>query len=137
MQKKLLKLKQLYLMETVGVTYCDEEKSSFTTNSSLPQNMNDLKSIVHACHLCELSKTRKNVVFGEGNEKSRIMFVGEGPGAMEDESGRPFVGREGQLLTKMIESTQEVQRSAVYIANIVKCRPPENRVPSPSEALSC
>ncbi|MRJ01924.1 MAG: uracil-DNA glycosylase [Epsilonproteobacteria bacterium] len=104
---------------------------------SLPDNLESLKEIVSTCHLCDLAKSRKNVVFGEGDPQARLMFVGEGPGATEDETGRPFVGRAGQLLTKMIESVLQIPRSKVYIANIVKCRPPNNRVPTPQEAESC
>ncbi len=104
---------------------------------SLPNDLEELKKIVLQCHLCDLAKTRKNVVFGEGNPHAKIMFIGEGPGATEDETGRPFVGRAGQLLTKMIENVLEIPRSEVYIANIVKCRPPNNRVPTPEEARTC
>ncbi len=103
----------------------------------LPDDLEKLREIVLSCHLCDLAKTRKNVVFGEGNPKARLMFIGEGPGATEDETGRPFVGRAGQLLTKMIENVLEIPRSEVYIANIVKCRPPGNRVPTPQEAQTC
>jgi DNA polymerase len=99
--------------------------------------MEKLKSIVLDCHLCELSKSRQKVVFGEGLIKTELMFIGEGPGATEDSTGRPFVGRAGEVLTKMIENVLHIPRSQVYIANIVKCRPPNNRVPTESEALSC
>lgn len=88
------------------------------------------------CSKCGLSKERSNVVFGEGSLKAAIMFVGEGPGHDEDVQGRPFVGRAGQLLTKMIEAI-DLKREDVYIANIVKCRPPGNRVPYPEEAREC
>jgi uracil-DNA glycosylase family 4 len=89
------------------------------------------------CHLCELSKSRQNVVFGEGNENAEILFVGEGPGANEDAQGSPFVGKSGELLTKMIENVLELTREDVYIANIVKCRPPGNRTPTSDEAYTC
>lgn len=89
------------------------------------------------CHLCDLSKSRTNVVFGEGNPHAEIMFIGEGPGATEDSMGRPFVGRSGELLTKMIENVLLIPRKEVYIANIVKCRPPNNRAPTPTEAHTC
>jgi len=104
---------------------------------SLPNSLDELKKIVQNCHLCDLAKTRKNVVFGEGDFSAKLMFVGEGPGATEDEMGRPFVGRAGQLLTKMIENVLEIKREDVYIANIVKCRPPNNRVPAEEEAKTC
>lgn len=124
-------------MKSIGLEYCDEERSLSQSTKIAGENLETLSKSVKNCHLCELSKTRKNVVFGEGNPNSAIMFVGEGPGASEDESGRPFVGRAGQLLTKMIESVLECSRADFYIANIVKCRPPENRVPTPNEALTC
>ncbi|MGE0103418.1 MAG: uracil-DNA glycosylase family protein [Blastocatellales bacterium] len=88
------------------------------------------------CRRCKLCPTRKNIVFGEGNPKAELMFVGEGPGADEDASGRPFVGRAGQLLTKMIEA-MGYKREDVYIANTVKCRPPENRTPEKDELDTC
>ncbi|RZV37370.1 MAG: uracil-DNA glycosylase [Candidatus Acidulodesulfobacterium acidiphilum] len=91
---------------------------------------------VDKCIKCALSKTRKNIVFGEGNPESRLMFIGEAPGAEEDNTGRPFVGRAGQLLTKIIESIN-LKREEVYIANIIKCRPPENRNPMENEIASC
>ncbi|WP_201338737.1 uracil-DNA glycosylase [Nitratiruptor sp. YY08-13] len=107
------------------------------SHDKLPDDLEELRKIVLSCHLCDLSKTRKNVVFGEGNPHAKLMFVGEGPGATEDETGRPFVGRAGQLLTKMIENVLEISRSDVFIANIVKCRPPNNRVPTPEEVSKC
>jgi len=91
---------------------------------------------IEKCKKCELSRTRTNVVPGEGNSKAKLMFVGEAPGADEDKQGRPFVGRAGQLLTKIIESIG-LKREDVYIANILKCRPPGNRNPLPSEIAKC
>lgn len=88
------------------------------------------------CSKCALSRDRKSVVFGEGNIKAGLMFIGEGPGYDEDVQGRPFVGKAGQLLTKMLEAI-ELKREDIYIANIVKCRPPGNRVPYPEEAKEC
>ena len=90
-----------------------------------------------ACTRCKLCKQgRSQVVFGVGNPKAELMFVGEAPGADEDRQGEPFVGRAGQLLTKIIEAIQ-LQRSDVYIANVIKCRPPENRNPEPDEIATC
>jgi len=80
---------------------------------------------------------RKNIVFGSGNLKAQLVFVGEGPGADEDEQGLPFVGRAGQLLTDMIEKGLKIPRSEVYICNIVKCRPPGNRKPERDEVAAC
>lgn len=99
-------------------------------------NMDELTEIINKCRRCSLHCKRKNVVVGEGNINSKIMFIGEGPGEEEDNTGRPFVGRAGQLLTKMIEAI-ELKREDVYIANIVKCRPPNNRVPLEEEAIRC
>lgn len=88
------------------------------------------------CKGCELYKSRKNLVFGEGNVNAKIMFVGEAPGREEDEQGRPFVGQAGQLLTKLIEFVGW-RREDVYIANVLKCRPPDNRNPLPAEIEAC
>ena len=88
------------------------------------------------CTRCSLCRGRTNIVFGVGNPDARLMFIGEGPGADEDLKGEPFVGRAGQLLTKIIES-MGMQRGEVYIANVVKCRPPENRTPLPDEIGTC
>ena len=88
------------------------------------------------CKRCKLHRTRRSIVFGEGNEKAALMFIGEGPGYEEDVQGRPFVGRAGQLLTRIIESIH-LSREEVYIANIIKCRPPQNRNPEPDEIQSC
>ncbi|HEU4401910.1 MAG TPA: uracil-DNA glycosylase [Candidatus Polarisedimenticolia bacterium] len=88
------------------------------------------------CTRCRLSERRTNVVFGVGDPNARLVFIGEGPGVDEDRKGEPFVGRAGQLLTKIIES-MGLRREAVYIANVVKCRPPENRTPHPDEIATC
>ena len=88
------------------------------------------------CMECPLSRTRKRVVFGEGNPRAALMFIGEGPGAVEDETGRPFVGPAGELLTRII-GAMGLSRQDVYIANIVKCRPPGNRDPHPDEVAAC
>lgn len=96
----------------------------------------ELIKSVSSCTKCELCKSRTNIVFGEGNPKAELMIIGEGPGRDEDEQGRPFVGRSGQLLTQML-GAMGFKRDDVYIANIVKCRPPNNRVPTPGEAQAC
>jgi len=133
-----LQLKQLYLLKQIGYSYTDITPSELEEDSvELPYDMNALADIAAGCHLCELSKNRQKVVFGEGNPKTDLLFIGEGPGAMEDSTGRPFVGRAGEVLTKMIENVLHMARSEVYIANIVKCRPPNNRVPHESEAMNC
>ena len=98
---------------------------------------------VKGCIRCPLSKTRRNTVFGEGDSDSDLVFVGEGPGGTEDETGRPFVGRAGQKLTEIIEKGMSRSRSSVYICNVVKCRaylpgpPPKDRPPQPAEAAAC
>ena len=89
------------------------------------------------CQLCSLGKTRHNLVFGDGNSHARIVFVGEAPGADEDEQGLPFVGRAGQLLTDIIVKGMKLARKDVYICNILKCRPPGNRNPLPDEISRC
>jgi len=88
------------------------------------------------CTRCKLHKGRNKIVFGDGNPKAELVFVGEGPGADEDAQGLPFVGRAGKLLTQMIEA-MGLQRKDVYICNVVKCRPPENRAPEPDEVAAC
>jgi len=89
------------------------------------------------CRLCQLAKTRHNLVFGDGNFHAQIVFVGEAPGADEDEQGLPFVGRAGQLLTDIIVKGMKLERKDVYICNILKCRPPGNRNPLPDEISKC
>jgi DNA polymerase len=88
------------------------------------------------CRRCKLHKTRTNIVFGSGNLRAKLVFVGEGPGRDEDLQGEPFVGQAGQLLTKIIQAIQ-LRREEVYITNIIKCRPPGNRNPEPDEIGSC
>lgn len=94
------------------------------------------------CTRCRLHQGRKTIVFGSGNPAAQLVFVGEGPGEQEDEQGLPFVGRAGQLLTRMIDGTAEriglpIRRDDVYICNVVKCRPPKNRAPEPDEMEVC
>jgi len=95
-----------------------------------------LRTELGDCKRCRLHEKRANIVFGVGDPNARLMFIGEGPGADEDRRGEPFVGRAGQLLTKIIEA-MGLQRDQVYIANVVKCRPPENRTPLPDEVITC
>lgn len=98
--------------------------------------MKELEEQILKCEKCSLSKTRTRVVPGEGNFKAEIMFIGEGPGQKEDELGRPFVGAAGKLLDKLIESIG-LKREDIFIANVVKCRPPNNRDPLPEEVEAC
>lgn len=96
----------------------------------------ELCRVVAACDRCAISRTRKQAVFGVGDLNSPLMFIGEAPGADEDLQGEPFVGRSGQLLTKLIEK-MGLSREQVYIGNVVKCRPPDNRDPTPEELKNC
>lgn len=95
-----------------------------------------LRAETHACNACRLAPTRTNVVFGVGNRNADLMFIGEAPGHDEDLQGEPFVGRAGQLLTDIIKA-MKLSREEVYIANVIKCRPPENRNPEPDEIEQC
>jgi DNA polymerase len=96
-----------------------------------------LVSTCKSCQKCELSKTRTNVVVGHGPVPCTVMVIGEGPGEQEDVQGKPFVGKAGQLLTKIFESVNIDRETQVYITNTVKCRPPQNRTPFPTEMESC
>lgn len=89
------------------------------------------------CQKCGLCSSRTNVVFNDGNPDAKLMIIGEGPGQQEDETGIPFVGRAGKLLDKILESVEIDRKTQTYICNIVKCRPPGNRVPTPDEAAAC
>lgn len=99
-------------------------------------NWNDLEKSIENCKKCKLCTNRMNIVFGSGNKEADIMFIGEGPGADEDSQGLPFVGKAGKLMNMAFEGLG-IKRANVYIANIVKCRPPQNRVPQPDEAEAC
>lgn len=100
-------------------------------------DLEELKRQCLTCQRCGLCATRKNVVFGQGVPGAEVLFVGEGPGASEDEQGLPFVGRSGQLLDHYLEAVGLDRTRNIYIANIVKCRPPQNRDPAPEEAAAC
>jgi len=125
-------------IEAVPVSGKGSEKKT-SDSSPLPTvglTLEEIRKELGNCKRCKLHRTRKTLVFGEGNPKAKLMFVGEGPGYDEDVQGRPFVGKAGQLLTKIIQSIQ-IQREEVYIANIIKCRPPQNRNPEPDEIAAC
>jgi uracil-DNA glycosylase family 4 len=129
---KHLGIDSIYLEDDVadpsGGTLNTEEKK---------KALDDLRTnVIGDCTRCVLSEERTNIVFGEGSVDGEIMFIGEGPGADEDRQGRPFVGRAGQVLTNLIKK-MGFEREDVYIANIVKCRPPGNRNPSIEEANTC
>jgi DNA polymerase len=115
------------------------EGSLFSDDAAVfaAQSLEDLKSAIADCRRCKLWPGRTHLVFGVGNAKAAVMFVGEGPGRDEDLQGEPFVGRAGQLLTDIITKGMGLRREDVYIANVIKCRPPENRNPEPDEIESC
>jgi len=138
-KEKLLKqLAHLKKLKRIGFEYCDPFVITEDNNLDMRANsLEEVKQNALSCHLCSLAKSRKHVVFGEGDEKARLMIIGEAPGATEDELGRPFVGRSGELLTNMIEKALQIPRKSVYIANIVKCRPPANRNPDDEEVEAC
>ena len=100
-------------------------------------DLDELAEVAAGCTRCPLSGGRTTVVFGTGDPAADLMFVGEGPGAEEDRQGLPFVGRSGKLLDELLAQEVGLPRSAVYIANVVKCRPPENRDPEPEEIAAC
>ena len=139
---KLVKYKILHylnFLDSIGYKYHKsfDVISNDINSASLPNDLNQLKSTVDNCYLCEFSKTRKKAVFGEGNPNAKIMFIGESPTSTEDEVGKIFVGRTGELLTKMIENVLKIKRNDVYISNIVKCKPSNNKSASKSEANLC
>jgi len=126
-----------------NVLHADASRRSGTAPQPMPgepwvasQTLDDLNRDICTCLKCPLGQTRTKFVFGVGNPKAGVMFIGEAPGADEDAKGEPFVGRAGQLLNKIIEAV-ELRREEVYICNILKCRPPNNRDPQPSEMETC
>jgi len=106
------------------------------TGQSVVETLDMIRKDLGDCRRCKLAEGRKNIVFGDGNPRARLVLVGEGPGFEEDVKGKPFVGPAGQLLTKILKAIN-LDRKAVYICNIVKCRPPENRNPKPDEIVCC
>ncbi len=119
----------LTALQQMGIrTYVSGRKATPT--------LSQLEQAVKTCGRCVLSRTRRSVVFGEGSEHARLVFVGEAPGQEEDEQGRPFVGRAGKLLDQMIERIG-LRREEVFICNVLKCRPPQNRDPEPDEVNAC
>ena len=114
--------------------------NDFFADNSKPlqaKSLEELRAAIGDCQRCKLCSGRTHLVFGVGNPKAKLMFVGEGPGRDEDLQGEPFVGRAGQLLTDIITKGMGLKREDVYIANVVKCRPPENRNPEPDEVAAC
>jgi uracil-DNA glycosylase len=121
----------------------DFDPSLIPTSAKIPIPVGTYHSIAEmvphcsTCHRCELGQYRTNAVIGRGNSQASILIVGEGPGQNEDETGLPFVGKAGQLLEKILESVQLNSETDVYICNVVKCRPPGNRTPTPEESETC
>jgi uracil-DNA glycosylase len=101
-----------------------------------PESLKDIRAVLGDCKRCGLSKERTKIVFGDGCDKARLVFVGEGPGYEEDKQGKPFVGAAGKLLVRILEA-MHLSRDDVYICNIIKCRPPNNRNPKPDEISTC
>lgn len=125
-----------YLCPAKDVTVAEKASFAQETQVRVEPTLADIREDLGNCQRCPLHETRQNLVFGEGSPQAEVVFVGEAPGADEDRQGRPFVGRAGQLLTKIIEA-MGMKREEVYICNILKCRPPENRNPLPGEILMC
>jgi len=128
-------LDQLRFFSDLGVTHLSVDPPT-TPETERPGTLDEIRADLGDCTRCKLHDGRRNIVFGTGNPNADLMFVGEAPGADEDLQGLPFVGRAGQLLTRIIEAIG-LQREQVYIANILKCRPPQNRDPQPDEVESC
>jgi DNA polymerase len=150
MNAELLR-RYLEFYQDLGIKTLYKQQAAFET-SKAPQplpalapsgdSLVQIRADIGDCRRCGLCESRSKIVFGVGNEKSALVFVGEGPGAEEDAQGIPFVGRAGQLLTQMIENTAKKEgipllRDDVYICNVVKCRPPGNRAPEPDEMEIC
>ena len=111
-------------------------RTQYERNSKISMNWEELENSCAGCSACPLGATRTNIVFGTGNREAKLMFVGEAPGEQEDLSGIPFVGAAGKLLDRYLEAV-DIDRGEVYIANILKCRPPKNRDPLPAEEDAC
>jgi|UniRef100_A0A7V3E6E5 DNA polymerase len=141
-EEKLQSLQKKYELtsEVVEVVHEPiEETISLFEDTEAWQNsktLDELNNLIKNCTKCDLHKNRNNFVFGSGNPNAKVMVIGEGPGAEEDKQGLPFVGRAGQLLTDILKAIK-FERDEVYISNIVKCRPPENRTPLPEEMETC
>jgi DNA polymerase len=121
---------------TGGFTAKAESKHTDNSAANVTAELEKIADEVHQCRKCELGSLRTNAVPGEGSPKARILFAGEGPGADEDAQGRPFVGRAGQLLDRIIKAAG-LKRADVFICNVLKCRPPDNRDPRPEEIINC
>jgi len=132
-----LPLKEKLMAATPGRNSNQDVTPPLPFDPSEKMTLEKLSAAVEGCVRCPLGHSRTNIVFGVGNPKADLLFVGEAPGRDEDTQGIPFVGRAGQMLTRMIENVIEIPRSEVYICNILKCRPPSNRNPEPGEIACC
>ena len=136
--KNALLLKQLYQLKQLGYHYTSvnifkEDEPDLT----LPNTLDSLKKQAKECHLCQLSKNREKVVFGEGSLSAKVMIVGDAPSNSDDSTGKVFTGRSGDLLTKMLENVLGLHRQEVYITNILKCRALDTQSPSPAFVHTC
>lgn len=125
-----------YYLDAMGIDRWLERKNQRQLDSTAADAWQVLQAQVKNCQLCALAKSRTQTVFGVGNRQADLMIVGEAPGFHEDKQGEPFVGRAGQLLNKMLDSV-DLSREQVFIANVLKCRPPNNRDPLPEEIKQC
>jgi DNA polymerase len=134
-----LLLKQLYQLKNLGFNYTDVQPYSYDDKEllELPNDLQALKQQAQNCHLCSLSKNRNHVVFGEGNPQARLMFIGDKPLEIEDNAGKPFLGRGGEMLTAMIEKVIGLSHNDVYITNLLKCYPLANNIVHESEFHTC
>ena len=127
-----------YVEEQLQFGFIESESSEPAADSPYADfDLSALSTDAASCTKCALHETRNSVVFGVGNTNADLMFIGEAPGADEDQQREPFVGRAGRLLTQIIEAGMQLKRSDVYIANVLKCRPPGNRNPEPDEVETC
>ena len=136
--KNALLLKQLYQLKNLGYKYTSvsifkEDELDLT----LPNTLESLEKQAKECHLCELSKSRQKVAFGEGSMRADVMIVGDAPSSTDDSSGKVFTGRSGELLTKMLENVLGLSRNDVYMTNVLKCRALDTQSPSPAFAHTC
>jgi DNA polymerase len=134
-----LLLKRLYQLKEIGYKYTNEKPYSHKEKNllELPNTLSELKKQAQKCHLCSLSKGRNKVVFGEGNKKAEVMFIGDIPLEIEDNEGKPFLGRGGEMLTAMIEKVLDIPRQNIYLTNLLKCHPHANQEIHKSEYHTC
>ena len=138
LNKKKKSMPPTEITKKTRVEILEKPKDIFTKSPKwlMSNTLEDFYDCIHSCKNCDLGKTRNKLVFGTGNPNADIMIIGEAPGADEDEQGKPFVGRAGQLLTKILLAI-DLSRDDVFIANIIKCRPPSNRRPKDTEVSEC